>query len=122
MQTREDRLGLRTTLALLPDDRATDAAVREVIAFFHAHAHEPVEASRVIRATGLSADRIEPVLQALAKGRVIDCDGDPLDKPSSFDPDTMLALEVRRFLRAGENTSSRIHAGVNRYRGRQGFL
>ena len=115
-------MSLRTTLTLLPDDRATDAAVREVIAFFHAHAHEPVEPSRVSRATGLSADRVEPVLEALAKGRVIDCDGDPLTKPSSFDPDTMLAMEVRRFLRVSDSTSSRMRAGVDRYRGRQGLL
>lgn len=115
-------MSLRTTLTLLPDDRATERAVREVIAFFRAHAHEAVEPSRVARATGLSADRVDPVLQALAEGRVIDCDGDPLTKPSSFDPDTMLAMEVRRFLRSGEIASSRMHAGVNRYLGRQGHL
>ena len=113
-------MSLRTTLTLLPDDRATDTAVREVIAFFRAHPHESVEPSRVARATGLSVDRVEPVLQALAKGRVIDCDGDPLTEPSSFDPDTMLAMEVRRFLRVSDSASSRMHVGVNRYLGRQG--
>ena len=114
-------MGLRTTLALLPDDRATGAAVREVIEFFRAHAHEPVEPARVSRATGISSDRVEPVLQALAKGRVIDCDGDPLTQPSSFDPDTMLAMEVRRFLNIRDSASSRMQAGVDRYRGRQGL-
>jgi len=113
-------MGLRTALALLPDDRATDAAVREVVAFFHTHAHEPVEPMRVVRATGLLGERTEPVLQALAKGGVINCDGDPLKEPSSFDPDTMLALEVKRFLRVGDGASSRIHASVSKYRGRQG--
>ncbi len=115
-------MSLRTTLALLPDDRGTDVAVREVIAFFRAHAHEPVEPSRVARATGLSADRVEPVLQALAKGRVVDCDGDPLTDPCSFDPDTMLAMEVRRYLRVSDSASSRVQAGVNRFRGRQGLI
>ena len=115
-------MGLRTTLALLPDDRATEVAVREVIAFYRAHAHESVDAHRVARATGLSAQRVDPVLQALAKGRVIDCDGDPLMAPSSYDPDTMLAMEVRRFLRVSDGTSTRIQAGVDRYRGRQGLL
>jgi hypothetical protein len=114
-------VGLRSTLALLPDDRATDAAVREVITFFRAHAHEPVDARRVSRATGMSPDRVDPVLQALAKGRVIDCDGDPLTQPCSFDPDTMLAMEVRRFLRVSDSASSRMQAGVDRYRGRQGL-
>lgn len=114
-------MGLRTTLALLPDDRATDSAVREVIAFFRAHAHEPVEASRVARATGLSSQRVDPVIGALVKGRVLDCDGDPLMEPSRFDPDTMLAMEVRRFLRDRDSASTRAHAGVDRFRGRQGL-
>jgi hypothetical protein len=115
-------VSLRTTLALLPDDRGTDVAVREVIEFFRAHAHEPVEPSRITRATGLSADRVEPVLQALAKGRVVDCDGDPLTDPSSFDPDTMLAMEVRRYLRFSDSATSRVQTGMNRFRGRQGLI
>lgn len=115
-------MGLRATLALLPDDRATDAAVREVIEFFRAHAHEPIDAHRVSRATGLSHERVDPVMQALAQGRVIDCDGDPLTEPSSFDPDTMLAMEVRRFLRASSGSSSSGRAGMDRFRGRQGLL
>lgn len=115
-------MSLRTSLALLPDDRTTDATVREVIAFFRAHPHEPVEASRVARATGMPEERILPVLQAMARGRVIDCDGDPLLRPCSFDPDTMLALEIRRYLRASDGASSRMQAGVDRYRGRQGLL
>lgn len=109
------------SLALLSDDRATGTAVREVLSFFRAHAHEPLEPTRVVRATGLSADRVEPVLSALAKGLVIDCDGDPLKQPSSFDPDAMLALEIRRFLRQGDGASSRTNEGMNRYRGRQGL-
>lgn len=114
-------MGLRTTLALLPDDRATEVAVREVIAFFRAHAHEPVEPGRVARATGLGAERVEPVIEVLARGRVINCDGDPLVEPSWFDPDTMLAMEVRRFLRVSDSASTRVHAGVDRFRGRQGL-
>jgi len=114
-------VSLRTSLALLPDDRATATAVREVLAFFRAHAHEPVSATRVSRATGLSPERVEPVLEAFAKGLVIDCDGDPLNESSSFDPDTMLALEIRRYLRIGESVHSRANAGVIRYRGRQGL-
>lgn len=114
-------MSLRTSLALLPDDRATGTAVREVITFFRAHAHEPVPPARVSRATGLSPDRVEPVLEALAKGLVIDCHGDPLTEPSSFDPDAMLALEIRRYLRIGESAHTRAKAEVIRYRGRQGL-
>ena len=114
-------MSLRTSLALLPDDRSTDATVREVIAFFRAHPHESVEVTRISRATGMPTERVDPVLRALASGRVIDCDGDPMIRPCSFDPDTMLALEIKRFLRTGGSASSRMHAGVDKYRGRQGL-
>jgi hypothetical protein len=53
---------------------------------------------------------------------VVDCDGDPLTDPSSFDPDTMLAMEVRRYLRSSDSATSRVQTGVNRFRGRQGLI
>ncbi len=115
-------MGLRKALASLPDDRATVATVREVVAFFDAHAHEPIEPDRVSRAIAMSHDRTDPVLKALAESFVIDCDGDPRLAPSSYDPDTVLALEVRRFLRGKDGSTMRLQSGVDRYRGRFGSL
>jgi len=115
-------MSLRRALASLPDDRATVATAREVVAFFDAHPHEALEPERVSRATGMEHDRTDPVLKALSDAFVIDCDGDPRLMPSSYDPDTVLALEVRRFLRVKDSTTSRLQHSVDRYRGRFGSL
>jgi hypothetical protein len=107
---------------VLPDDRATVSAAREILAFFNAHAHEPISPDRLVRATGLPADRTEAVLGVLAGSFVLDCDGDPGLAPSSYDPDTVLALEVRRFLRVHEATNTRLQSDIDRFRGRHGSM
>jgi hypothetical protein len=113
-------MSLRTALSELPDDRDTSAAVREVVTYFQRHAHTPLAADRVVRATGLTSSRTEPVLKALAEGGVLHCDGDPRLTECSYDPDRILALEVDRFLRVGGNTNVRLQTSVGRYRDRFG--
>lgn len=115
-------VSLRRALELLPDDRATQAAVREVVAFFGAHPKQPIEPHRVARATGLDPDRIAPVLEALSRAFVLDCDGDPMSVPGTYDPDAILALEVGRYLRVKDSTPSRLRTSVDRFRGRSGLL
>jgi len=116
----ESAVSLRTALASLPDDRMTASAVREVIAFFAAHAHTPLDPSRISRATSLSSDRVVSVVKALCSAGVLHCDGDPDLKGSTFDPDRVLSMEVDRFLRSGGATSARLQAGVGRYMNRFG--
>lgn len=113
-------MSLRKALTLLPDDRATVNVTREAVAFFSAHPREPIEPERVYRALGMPAARVEPVLRALADSFVIDCDGDPRLDPCRFDPDSILQLEVNRFLRVKDTNQSRLQSGVDRYRGRYG--
>lgn len=113
-------MSLRTALASLPDDRTTAIAVREVVAFFAAHASTPIDAERVARATGLSEDRVRGVMQALCSESVLHCDGDPRLKGISFDPDRVLAMEVDRFLRRTDGPGSRVQASVGKYLNRFG--
>lgn len=113
-------MSLRKALAGLPDDRDTVIAARKVMAFFHRHAHDPVGADRVSRATGLSQDRTVPVMSALAQGGVLHCDGDPPLSECRYEPDRILALEVDRFMRTTDSTSARLQSGVDRYRDRFG--
>lgn len=113
-------MSLRTALASLPDDRTTACAVREVVAFFAAHAHTQIEVQRLARATGMSADRVGAVVQALCSASVLHCDGDPQLDGSSFDPDRVLAMEVDRFLRSSSAPTARLQASVGKYRNRFG--
>ena len=111
-------MSLRRALELLPDDRGTQVAIREVMAFFSAHSREPIEPARVARATGLAPERTAPVLEALARAFVLNCDGDPSCVPGTYDPDAILALEVGRFLRVRDSAPSRLRSGLDRFRGR----
>lgn len=116
----EVNVSLRRALAALPDDRDTAAAARKVIMFFHGHAHDPVGAERVARATGLSPDRTLPVMSALALEGVLNCDGDPSLSQCRYEPDRILALEVDRFMRTSNSSSVRVQSGIDRYRDRFG--
>jgi hypothetical protein len=116
-------VSLRKALAALPDDRDTVLAARKVINYFHRHAHDPVGPDRVARATGLSRESAEPVINALALGGVLNCDGDkPYLAECRYDPDRMLALEVDRFMRTSDSASARLQSGADRYRERYGRL
>lgn len=113
-------MGLRRALASLPDDRATVTAAREVAAFLDMHPGEPFIAERIMRSTGVSAERITPVLSAFAAAFVIDCDGDPRRDECVYHPDSVLEIEVRRFLRGADGATHRLQGGVDRYRDRFG--
>ena len=113
-------MSLRTALATLPDDRSTACVIHEVVAFFSAHAHTPIDIERVVRATGFGFERVEPVMGALCSGGVLHCDGDLRLRGCSFDPDHVMALEVQRFLRTSGTPGARLQTGVGRYRNRFG--
>lgn len=111
-------MSLRRALGSLPDDRQTVATVREVVSYLHEHPSQPIVAARVARVTGLPEPRVSTVLQALADAYVIDCDGDPRSCPCLFRPDTVLTLEVERFLRAAGDSNAKLQRGVDRFRSR----
>ena len=113
-------MSLRTALASLPDDRTTATAVREVVAFYAAHEHTPLDPNRVSRATSISPDRVVYVVKALCSAGVLHCDGNPDLRGTTFDPDSVLSMEVDRFLRTGGASNARLQAGVGRYMNRFG--
>lgn len=113
-------MSLRTALAALPDDRNTACAVREIVAFYAAHEHTPIDLKRVSRATAISAERVDAVVEALCLEGVLHCDGDPHLNGSRFDPDRVLAMEVDRFLRSAGAPHTRLQASVGRYLNRFG--
>ena len=113
-------MSLRSALIALPDDRDTKAAVREVVAYLDLHRGEQLVASRIERATGVMASRVEGVLAALSLAKVVDCDGDPRTSECVFAPDGMLDLEVRRFLRSAGVQGTGAQRRVERYRGTYG--
>lgn len=113
-------MSLRAAMASLSDDRESVRAVREVVACFSTHRGEPLGPERIARIVGFSRERTDPVLQALASALVINCDGDPSSFPCTFTPDSVLALEVERFLRQGDPGTARLQSSIDRFRRRTG--
>jgi len=113
-------MSLRTALAVLPDDRATVHAAREVLACFAMHVGEPLPADRISRSTGLDISRVLPILEALTKSVVIDCDSDPSLSSCTFEPSAVLKLEVDRYLRQGGSETTRMQSSIGKFRSRLG--
>jgi len=101
---------------MLPDDRDTVAAVREVVTYLDHHRCEPVPAARIATVTGLPSASVVSVFAALLKGFVVSCDGDPRSDPCTYSPDAVLSLEVNRFLRVAGGSAARLQRGVDRFR------
>jgi hypothetical protein len=113
-------VSLRTALAALPDDRGTVHAAHEIVAYMALHVGEAMPASRISRSTGLELSRVEPVLEALARFVVIDCDGDAGLSSCTFEPDAVLRLEVERYLRSGGSDTARLQSSLGKFRSRLG--
>lgn len=112
-------VSLRKALAALPDDRGTRFAASGVVEFLEAHRGERFDLRGVTRGTGLDSVRVEPILRALAEAFVIDCDGDPRSTSCRYEPDSVLSLEVRHFLRSrGGGADAELRRGVDRFRDR----
>lgn len=112
-------MSLRGALDALSDDRETTSAVRTIIAFFEQHPDEKVTPSRISRATGLPATRVESVMGVLRDSYVLDCD-DSDGFACVFSPSTVLRLEVQRYLRTRTTVDSRLQSGTERFRQRYG--
>ena len=64
--------------------------------------------------------RVLPVLGALSKSVVIDCDGDPSLGSCTFEPNSVLKLEVERYLRTGGSDVARTQSSIGKFRSRLG--
>lgn len=116
-------MSLRKALAALPDDRNTRTAIYKTVSFLDSHREREHDIAGIVRATGVEEQRIETVLAVFASAFVVDCDGDSRFGRYTFKPDSVLALEVRQFLRnAGGSASedARMRRNVDRFLGRRG--
>ena len=66
------KVSLRRALDVLPDDRATTSAARQLLAFMESHSGESVSPERLMRATGLRARgrRLDAHLRGRLRGRL----------------------------------------------------
>lgn len=114
-------MSLRKALAALPDDRESASATHRIITYFAENQGKELPASRIERATGVSAVLLGTILGILATRAVIDCAGDSTDPTCMYEPSSVLALEVQRYLRTGTGSDARLQQAAQRFRATQSF-
>lgn len=113
-------MSLRRALLSLPDDRASRAALRRIIGYLDLHRDEALDCHEIARRIELSDGSTETLLKTLAAARVIDFDVESGRRTCLFAPDSVLELEVARFLRSQSGVESQLQKGVGRFRDRYG--
>jgi len=113
------RVSLRRALDVLPDDRATVSAARQILAFFESHPSELVDRDRLGRVTGLAPERVDAVMHVFEETFVVDCAGS-MDAAWIYTPTTLLGLEVQRYLRSASGSGTKLQQGAERFRNRYG--
>lgn len=111
-------MSLRTALERFSADRATDAAVREVLALFTRHPGEWLEPGHVAGMADVSQSLAEHVLGVLRSAFVLDFDDDP--PRYAYRKDRLLDLEIDRFLRRAGDRAGMLQSNVEKFRGRYG--
>jgi hypothetical protein len=111
-----ETVGLDRALHGLPDDRATENAVREVLELMSRHAGEWMRATDVSRRVEHPEHRVSVILSKLADGFVLHSDGDRF----RYDRDPSVDLDIQRFLTKSEAHSRLAQDNLARFRDRYG--
>jgi hypothetical protein len=111
-------MSLRTALETLPSDRATQTAVREIVAYFSTHPGEWVSCGRVASVTDITDVTVAKVLTVLDRSYVLDSDDD--EQQYRYENDALLDLEIKRFLRRADSHSGMLQSNVDKFRRRYG--
>lgn len=113
-------MSLRRALLSLPDDRTSRAILRRLISYLDLHRSESLDCYDIARRVDLSETNTEALLKTLADARVVDFDVESGRRTCRFAPDSVLELEVARFLRSTSGAESQLQKGVGRFRDRYG--
>jgi hypothetical protein len=105
-------------MSLIADDRQTQSATREVLDVMTASPERWFTAAEVSRRCLIDSDTVHGVLTALAAGRVLDFE--PASGSYRYRKDTVLDLEVRRFIRSANGHERLVRTNVDRFRQRYG--
>ena len=112
-------MGLARALSLMRDDRGTESVAREVLAVMSADSRPQLTSEGVQRRLLFHDKRtVDDVLEALARGLVLDFD--PASASYGYHRDTALDFEVRRFIRRTDGHDKHVRTNVDRFRQRRG--
>jgi hypothetical protein len=111
-------MSLRTALEMLPADRKTRFAVREIVAYFSRHPDEWLAVERVSRVTEVPSEQVRRVLDVLASAFVLDSDDD--SEEFRYERDPLLDREIKRYLRRADTHTQLQRSNLEEFRRRFG--
>lgn len=112
-------VSLAKALSRLPQDTATEIAVRDVLALLLGHRETWLTAGEIGARSGHAIEAVSPILESLAQGYVVRVDG--AQPPAyRFDGDIGVALEIDSFVRRVRAEHVHAQANVARFRRRYG--
>ncbi len=111
-------MGLAAAMSLIGDDRSTTSTMRDVLSGLTAAPGRWFTEAEIMRRSLYDRDAVAAVLQALVAGRVLDFE--PASSSYRYNQDTVLDLEVRRFLRHADGNERAVRTNVDRFRQRYG--
>jgi hypothetical protein len=111
-------MGLKRAIELLPCDRATQTALRDVVRFLGAHTGEWFDSGHIARVSVAAPEQVDVVLEVLCRTFVIDCSGVPAQY--RFEGDRVTRFEIEGFLRRADRNSGAVQSNVERFRERYG--
>jgi hypothetical protein len=112
-------VGLSSALARLHADYTLEAAIRDVLDLFHRHPRERMSAETVARLTGRPVILVQSILTTLSDGFVLDFDTEPAGY--RYVPDTLLEMDIERYLHRVETVNGRLQRDVARFRQRHSW-
>lgn len=111
-------MSLARAITALTPDREIETGLRDVLRFLTEHENQWFESGRLASVTSLSGPRLDTVLGGLARSFVLDFHDDP--PCYRYHPDTLLDIEVSRFLRRTDSRDGMMRGNLERFRSRYG--
>jgi hypothetical protein len=110
-------VSLRRALDRLSADRATESVVREVLNFVRVRCGQRFTAAEIARRLERPEALVAVIVLELADAFVLRRDGSCY----SYETDSVLEMDVDRFMRRAENQSAVVQTNVAKFRDRYGY-
>jgi DNA-binding IclR family transcriptional regulator len=109
-------MSLKRALEKIPDDRTSEAAAKDILRLFRHHPDESLSVNDVARRAGLNESTVGMILCVLADSYVLSSDADRY----LYHRDTIVDMEIERFLRRAETHNEFVQSNVAKFRERYG--
>jgi DNA-binding IclR family transcriptional regulator len=109
-------MSLKRALEKIPDDRTSETAAKDILRLFRHHPDESLSVNDVARRSGLNESTVGMILCVLADSYVLSADADRY----LYHRDTIVDMEIERFLRRAETHNEFVQSNVAKFRERYG--